>query len=82
MSSTVRNQLCVNCKQDLIRDCRETLAATEERPCLVVLFQRLVRAAREVDGAEGDVARLLESGLRIRGLIDVIEARISPRRAA
>jgi hypothetical protein len=38
MSSTVRNQLCDNFKQDLIHDCRETLAATEERPCLVLLF--------------------------------------------
>jgi hypothetical protein len=57
MSSTVRNQLCDNFKQDLIHDCRETLAATEERPCLVVLFLRLVRGAREVDLAEGEVAR-------------------------
>ena len=80
MSATPRNEFCLNCKQDLIHDCRETLAS---HPGATPFgFRRPVRAAREKAWMERDVVRLLGSDQEFEGYINVTEGRKSARGAA
>lgn len=44
MSATPRNEFCLSCKQDWIRDCRETLGS--HLGATLFVFRRPVQAAR------------------------------------
>jgi hypothetical protein len=35
-----KDQFCQSCQQDLIRDCRQALDATNKHPCAVMLMHR------------------------------------------
>jgi hypothetical protein len=80
MSATPRNEFCLNCKQDFIRDCRETLGSHPGATPFV--FPRPVQAARGKAWMEGDMVRLLGSGQGFEGYINVTERRESARGAA
>lgn len=80
MSATPRSEFCLNCKQDLIRDCRETLGSHPGATLFV--FRRPVQAARGKAWMEEDMVRLLGSGQEFEGDINVTEGRKSARGAA
>lgn len=67
---------CTDCKQDLIRDCPETLPAFIAGPCPVALIRRLVAAAEQARLTGPDLLDLLHSGASIRSILDLIEQRL------
>jgi hypothetical protein len=63
------------CRQDVIRDCPETLHVSNERPCLVATIRRLAAAGEQAAFSVADLIRLLNSGMPVSTVVDLIELR-------
>jgi hypothetical protein len=74
----LRNRsFCADCKQDLIRDCAETLHLTQ--PCLVRTMKRLAAAANYVGIGSEQLIGMLKNGASVSEVLDVIEARLEAK---
>jgi hypothetical protein len=67
---------CAGCMQDVIRDCPEALIAAGHYPCLVVTLRRFADAAQRVGIDTSTLIRLLNAGVPIPRILDLIEVRI------
>ena len=65
---------CNDCKQDLIRDCAETLHVTQ--PCLVQTIRRFAAAANYVGIDTQQLVNLLKAGMSVSELLDIIQSRL------
>lgn len=83
--SSAHYSFCSTCRQDLIRDCPDTLGASDDNACAVAqvaLFRRIVSSAAQAGLSDRDLSALLRSGHSIRDLLEVIEARMTQSHVA
>ena len=65
---------CDDCRQDLIRDCAETMRVTQ--PCLVRTIRRLEAAANYVGIDTPTLIKMLQDGMSLNEVLDIIHARL------
>lgn len=70
---------CTGCTQDLLRDCREALAVTPQRPCLVRTVATLAGPSQKVGIKIETVVHLLRAGVPIAAVVNLIQSRLLNR---
>jgi hypothetical protein len=70
------NPLCTGCKQDLIRDCPETLGISSNRPCIVMTLRKFVHAGAQAGIDIETLIQILQAGVPIATVLDLIQSRL------
>ena len=68
------SNFCQDCKQDLIRDCANTVHLTQ--PCLLRTIRRFAAAANYVGISNQQLVNLLKARLSVSDLLDIIQSRL------
>jgi hypothetical protein len=79
MASPYRNPLCAECKQDLIRDCPETLGVNGTRPCVIATIRKFALAGAQGGIDTDTLIRILQAGVPMKAVLDLIESRLNHR---
>ena len=77
MSRHSLNPLCVNCTQDLIRDCPQTLQTDAHHPCFVATVGKFAQAAEPVGIDLDTLINTLQAGVPISAIVDLIQSRLA-----
>jgi hypothetical protein len=80
MATLSRNPLCRGCKQDLLRDCPETLGVNRGHPCFVQTIYKFAQAGAQAGLGVGTLIQILQAGVPMTAVLDLIESRLEQQR--
>ena len=78
MANLPSQQLSEGCRQDLLRDCPATLGVNDGHPCYVATVRKFAHAGAHAGLNLERLIKILESGVPITSVLDLIQSRLNP----